>query len=619
MNHPACPIPKPVAQNPKTTNNGSNPNNNKPKRPLSAFNLFYRYKRRKILRYISRGGGGGVDKDEIIRIVGTAPGLEAEEEEEDQCSSSSSSSSSPNDPRGGEDERPAPEAMEEDERRASAIRSELAGNLLPRDNRDRQHRTNESAMNGTMSFVELGKAMNASWKGCDDIARSVFDDLAEEGRRHYQMRLREYLDGAGGGGGGGPAIATATAKAKATTKAATAKAKKPTAAAGGRRRGKAGSPVELRDDVPDSTDDDGAKLAEAARGMARIASSAAADFRHLRRPPAPPTNDGAGGRIPPPPPPPAGYCRGMPPDSGHVDLRTVSADHSVASSSCHDAMPPRRGNPPPRQQLLLRPHPHAPFRGGEVPYHHRHHIHPSAHRHHHRGQQPVAGVEDVELLHRVRELEGQLAAERLLSRVRELEGEVARRIAVEGRMRAQIDELATLLSSAAAAEAPPQSADDRPPAGRQQQPHHHHHHHHREGGGGGGGGVEGLWSLVSASMIHPSMNAARERANDINATTAAAAHDRAGTSSGIGAAGPPSAPGPVAVAPPSHFQQRWMQQQQQQHHPPQHHHHNSSMFPMVHRPVRPSSAEAVRVDVLLAGAGGGGEGSSPTKKRQRRD
>ena len=78
MNHPACPIPKPVAQNPKTTNNGSNPNNNKPKRPLSAFNLFYRYKRRKILRYISRGGGGGVDKDEIIRIVGTAPGLEAE-------------------------------------------------------------------------------------------------------------------------------------------------------------------------------------------------------------------------------------------------------------------------------------------------------------------------------------------------------------------------------------------------------------------------------------------------------------------------------------------------------------------------------------------------------------
>ena len=151
-------------------------------------------------------------------------------------------------------------------------------------------------MNGTMSFVELGKVMNASWKGCNELARSVFDDLAEEGRRHYKMRLREYLDGAGGGGGGGsgggPAIATATAKAKATTKAATVKAKKPTATAGGgRRKGKAGSPVELREDVPDSMDDDGAnKLAEAARGMARIASSAAANFQD----PPPPA---AAGRI----------------------------------------------------------------------------------------------------------------------------------------------------------------------------------------------------------------------------------------------------------------------------------------------------------------------------------
>jgi hypothetical protein len=96
-------------------------------------------------------------------------------------------------------------------------------------------------MNGTMSFVKLGKVMNALWKGCDKLARSVFDDLAEEGRRHYQMRLRKYLDGAGGGKGGGCggglaiATATANAKAKAMTKAATAKVKKPTAAAGGAR------------------------------------------------------------------------------------------------------------------------------------------------------------------------------------------------------------------------------------------------------------------------------------------------------------------------------------------------------------------------------------------------
>ena len=93
-----------------------------------------------------------------------------------------------------------------------------------------------------------------------------------------------------------------------------AKAKKPTAATGGgRRKGKAGSPVELRDNVPDLTDNDGAnKLAEAARGMARIASSAAAKFKD------PPPSAAAGGIL----------LRDSP-AGGHIDLRTVLADHSV--------------------------------------------------------------------------------------------------------------------------------------------------------------------------------------------------------------------------------------------------------------------------------------------------
>ncbi len=122
----------------------------------------------------------------------------------------------------------------------------------------------------------------------------------------------------------------------------------------------------------------------------------------LHRPPQPTF------RIPPPPcrrhRDTAAGCRPM-----VVTLTWApSADHSVTSLSCHDAMPPRREHPPPRQQQqLLRPHPHAPFCRGKVPYHHRHHnIHPSAHHHHHRRQHSVASIEDVMLLHRVRELEG---------------------------------------------------------------------------------------------------------------------------------------------------------------------------------------------------------------------
>ena len=58
------------------------------------------------------------------------------------------------------------------------------------------------------------------------------------------------------------------------------------------------------------------------------------------------------------------------------------------------------------------------------------------------------------LLHHVRELEGQLAAERLLLRGHELEGEVARPITLKGRMRVRINELTMLILSVAAADAP---------------------------------------------------------------------------------------------------------------------------------------------------------------------
>ena len=57
-----------------------------PKRQLSAFNLFYRYKRRRILHYISKlessSSNNVVDRDAIIRIVGAVPGLEGAEDGE---------------------------------------------------------------------------------------------------------------------------------------------------------------------------------------------------------------------------------------------------------------------------------------------------------------------------------------------------------------------------------------------------------------------------------------------------------------------------------------------------------------------------------------------------------
>ncbi|KAL7537834.1 hypothetical protein ACHAXR_008107 [Thalassiosira sp. AJA248-18] len=137
----------------------------KPKRPLSAFNLFYRFKRQQVLDAVS----DNADKDSICRLVDAAPGLEHTP---------------------AATEGVPPEALYD--LRRKNIRKELENNLMPRDTRQRAHRTNQSAMNGTMSFLELGKVMNASWKNCDDFAKSVFKELAEEGREMYRQRLNEW-------------------------------------------------------------------------------------------------------------------------------------------------------------------------------------------------------------------------------------------------------------------------------------------------------------------------------------------------------------------------------------------------------------------------------------------
>ena len=48
-------------------------------------------------------------------------------------------------------------------------------------------------MNGALSFLELSKIINTSWKNyCIDFAKSVFNELAEQGREQYRRRLEEY-------------------------------------------------------------------------------------------------------------------------------------------------------------------------------------------------------------------------------------------------------------------------------------------------------------------------------------------------------------------------------------------------------------------------------------------
>lgn len=161
----------------------------KPKRPLSAFNLFYRFKRQKVLDAISSrdNGNGKIGKDDISRLIEAPPGLE-----EDQDTKTKNATDEADD---DDDASPSSPKTENDLRlRRATIRNELQDNLLPRESRDRSHRTNQGALNGIMSFVELGSIVSSSWKNIDDFAKTVFMELAEEGRELYRWRMGEYKD-----------------------------------------------------------------------------------------------------------------------------------------------------------------------------------------------------------------------------------------------------------------------------------------------------------------------------------------------------------------------------------------------------------------------------------------
>ena len=143
----------------------------KPKRPLSAFNLFYRYKRQHIIRLIaSSNAEGSVDKDTICRLIKVPPGLEY------NYTLVMASV--------------AKTQAEIDALRRHHICIELK-NLQARDLKTRAHR---KSMNCPIGFVELSKLMNSSWKDCDDVAKAVFNELSQEIREVYRRKIKEYND-----------------------------------------------------------------------------------------------------------------------------------------------------------------------------------------------------------------------------------------------------------------------------------------------------------------------------------------------------------------------------------------------------------------------------------------
>mmetsp|Transcript_38220 Transcript_38220/g.85972 ORF Transcript_38220/g.85972 Transcript_38220/m.85972 type:complete len:412 (-) Transcript_38220:88-1323(-) len=139
----------------------------RPKRPLSAYNLFYRFKRQVVMDAIA---SGKTDKDAIVKVATSPAGAEAISDE-------------------------AMVNTDPDELkkiREKAIREILEGNLGPRDTRDRSHRKNDKAINGQVSFVELAELMKTAWKDIDPHAKSILSELSEQSRADYRKQMDEY-------------------------------------------------------------------------------------------------------------------------------------------------------------------------------------------------------------------------------------------------------------------------------------------------------------------------------------------------------------------------------------------------------------------------------------------
>jgi hypothetical protein len=149
----------------------SKPSPKKSKRPLTAYNLFYRFKRAKILQACSVGA---MDRNSTRELIAAAPGLE---------------DLTP----------PQLRAIRPKDAYAisrGVIREELQGNLLPFEGK-RSHRKTH----GAMSFIEMNRVMCDQWKLVDSSIKAIFEELADEGKQMYREQTsiakQEWRDSTG--------------------------------------------------------------------------------------------------------------------------------------------------------------------------------------------------------------------------------------------------------------------------------------------------------------------------------------------------------------------------------------------------------------------------------------
>lgn len=145
----------------------------RPKRPLSAYNLFYRYKRGKIVK-LPRSDDDNSYKETVTKLIMALPGLEEYHSINDSINDLSSDS-----------------MKDVNDLRRTDIRTALMNNLSADDAPSkRSHR--KSGKGSALSFLEMNKMMCTSWAQVDEFAKNIFRELADEGRALHKKRVADY-------------------------------------------------------------------------------------------------------------------------------------------------------------------------------------------------------------------------------------------------------------------------------------------------------------------------------------------------------------------------------------------------------------------------------------------
>lgn len=139
----------------------------KPKRPLSAYNLYCRYKHIVLCEVIRAGGAPSLV--DVCALLRCDVGMEGEGSDQTQTYINKA---------------------EQDSLRRQKVRSVLENNLLPSPKR-RRHRKSHGLFQH-LSFKDVNNILSEGWKNVDPFLIALFDELADQGRCFYYAKMRSY-------------------------------------------------------------------------------------------------------------------------------------------------------------------------------------------------------------------------------------------------------------------------------------------------------------------------------------------------------------------------------------------------------------------------------------------